>query len=366
MLKQSLATVVFLAISACGGHSGGGGKAPNINGDKGNESFLMDAQVLNGVDQSVRSITGNDPSWTVHMTVNGAEKVNLQRVAIVQVSDSLKSVTLSRNDVLRFEVTISNPGGDKIYGTNLESVANSDIGNAQIWASQCAASVSPEISLQSLDLTKDDNGRVKIQVNVCDFVGFSLKPIVEIKPQAKQLEKKTVIYHCAVKPSTSTDELYTYTDTSCPYGYAAEPGETAPTISILKEFAPGEPLYTTKILVLDNFKLNLSNAGTIQLDTDFYAPPFGSHEGCHTQKVDVKYGTPDGIKTARLTFKRMGQADGSVIWMPQNTASWPSMTAIKNYYAQAGSQEKLDIYRICEWIPQAEELASGSVIQFAQ
>lgn len=227
-----------------------------------------------------------------------------------------------------------------------------------------AAQVSPELNLSEAQIPPPGE-RTKIQLHVCDFVGFSLKPLVEIKPQQQILAKKTVIYHCPIKVSTSTNEIYTYTDTACPYGYAAEAGETAPTISILKKYAPGEPLYTTNILVLDDFKLNPSNAGTTQLYTDFKTPPFGSHESCHTQRVDVKYGSPEGIKTARLTFKREAQADGSVIWMPQNSASWPSMAAIKTYYAQASAEEKVHLYRICDWIPEMEDVAAGSVIQFS-
>lgn len=354
-----------LAVAACGGKAG---VKPGKNGNSGDqlsqERLMLDEAQFAATDNSVRAATANDTAWSMRVSVNGSERVNLSNAPIADVSAAVKGLQFSRSDVIRLEVTIADANDpNEVYGTNMEEVAYRSAQNSVIWAEQCAGQVNPEVDLSKVAVP-EDGGLAKIELRICDFVGFSLKPLVEIKPQSKILEKKTVIYHCAVQASTTSNSLYTYTDTPCPYGYATELNEPAPTISILKQYAPGQPLYTTNILVLDDFTLDLSNAGTTQLKTDYKRPPFGSHEACHTQKVDVKYGSANGIQTARLTFKREGQADGSVIWMPQNSGSWPSITAIRNYYAQAGEDERLHIYRVCDWIPEAEEVASGSVIRF--
>lgn len=377
---RTLGCVAILAtIAACGGGSGGSGgsKPPETSGDgqkkegdqpEGPNALQINMEALAGTNNSLQSESGKETLWTIRLSLNGIEKSKLDKVPFTDVTDAVKSVTFKRGDVFRFEMTIVDKADPTlVLATNLADVATTDASLKGMWDRQCASQVNPEVKITDDGLWSYQNqgsGTGKISLSICDFASVTLKPMVEIKPQAQVLEKKTVIYHCSFKPSTSTNEIYTYTDTSCPYGYATEAGETAPTISVLKKFAPGEPLYTTSILVLDDFKLNLSNAGTTQLVTSLKAPPFGSHEGCHTQKVDVKYGTPDGIKTARLTFKRQGQADGSVIWMPQNSASWPSMTAIKTYYAQAGLEEKVHVYRICDWIPEFDDVSAGNVIQF--
>lgn len=373
-------SAALTCVAACGGGGGGdgGGKPPETSGNGPGDpsgqpadpnALTLDMDMLLAVNNNVLTASGKDTAWTVRVVINGTEKSRLEQASFADVSDALKALTLKRDDVFRLEMTIVDKANPSlVLATNLADVAAADASLKSVWDGQCSTGVSPEVKITDGGLWNYQSqgsatGRVSLQI--CDFAGVTLKPMVVIKPQAQILDKKTVIYHCAVKPSTSTNELYAYTDNSCPYGYVTEAGETAPTISILKDFAPGEPLYTTKILVLDGFKLNLSNAGTIQLKTDFYAPPFGSHEGCHTTKVDVKYGTPEGIKAARLTFKRQPQSDGSVIWMPQNGANWPAMSAIKNYYAQAGAEEKLDIYRICDWIPSMEDSQAGGVMQFS-
>jgi hypothetical protein len=370
--------VLLVTAAACGGGGGGGGsgnKPPetSADGQKADDGQPVDPNALQinmealaATNNSLQSESGKETLWSIRLTVNGAEKSKLDKVAFTDVSAAVKAVTFKRGDVFRFEMTIADKANPAlVLATNLAEVAAADASLKSVWDSQCGSQVNPEVAITDGGLWSyqgSGGGSGKISLSVCDFAGVTLKPMVEIKPQAQVLDKKTVIYHCVFKPSTSTNELYQYTDTSCPYGYVAEAGETVPTISVLKKFAPGEPLYTTNILVLDDFKLNLSNAGTTQLTTMFKAPPFGSNEGCHTQKVDVKYGTPDGIKTARLTFKRQGQADGSVIWMPQNSGSWPSMTAIKTYYASS-SDEKVHVYRICDWIPEIDDIGAGNVIQ---
>lgn len=355
-----------LTVAACGGKAG---VKPGKNGENGDrvshEQLMLDEAQFAATDSSVRDSTASATAWSMRVSVNGTERVNLSNVPIADVSAAVKGLQFFRRDILRLEVTIADAvDPNEVYGTNMETVAYRSAQNSVIWAEQCAGQVNPEVDLSKIDLP--ENGALaKIELRICDFVGFSIKPLVEIKPQSKILEKKTVVYNCAVSVSAGSNYLYRYYDTPCPYGYVTEPNEVAPTISILKKYAPGEPLYTTNILVMNNFKLDLSAAGTIQLTTSYKQPPFGSHEACHTQKVDVKYGTASGIQTARLTFKREGQANGSVIWMPQNSASWPSITAIKNYYAQAGVDERLHVYRICDWIPEAEDVTSGSVIRFS-
>lgn len=360
-----IAVLAALAAVACGGKGSDGGKKTGKRGDQNRSEQLMfdDAQFA-ATDTSVREAAASDTAWSLRVSVNGAERINLHHVPIADVSAAVKHLQFSRRDIVRLEVTVaqaSNP--NEVFGTNMEDVAYRSAQNSVIWAEQCAGQINPEIDLSKIDIP-EDGGLAKIELRICDFVGFSIKPLVDIKPQSKILEKKTVIYHCAVDASAGSNYLYRYYDTSCPYGYATEPNEVAPSISILKKYAPGEPLYTTNILVMNNFKLDLSPAGTIQLKTEYKQSPFGSHEACHTQKVDVKYGTASGIQTARLTFQREGQANGSVIWMPQDSSSWPSITAIKNYYAQAGADERIHVYRICDWIPEAEDVASGSVIRF--
>lgn len=367
--QAGLVASIFL-MAACGG---GGGKGHTMPAPKVDESsrpeadagLVLDTEQLSATDNSVRNASSGDTAWSMRMSLNGVEKLNLQGAAISDVSVAVKGMQFSRSDALRLEVTVARASDPTaILATNMSEVAASSPQTAAIWSEQCAGQVSADVDLSAMQIPSKGE-RTKVQIRVCDFVGFSLKPLVEIKAQAQLLAKRTVIYHCALKVSTSTSEIYTYTDTACPYGYAAEAGETAPMISVLKKYAPGEPLYTTNILVADDFRLNVSNAGTTQLSTAFKAPPFGSHQTCHTQKVDVKYGSPEGIKTARLTFKRVPQADGSTIWMPQNSASWPSMADIKNYYAQAGADEKVHLYRICDWIPEAEDVAAGSVVEFS-
>ena len=347
-----LVALTALTLAACGGKAG---SKPGKNGESGDkvsqEHLMLDEVQFAATDNSVREAAASDTAWSMRVSVNGTERVKLNNAPIADVSAAVKGLQFSRRDVLRLEVTIADAADpNEVYGTNMEDVAYRSAQNSVIWAEQCAGQVSPEVDLSKINIP--ENGALaKIELRICDFVGFSIKPLVEIKPQSKILEKKTVIYHCAVKVSASSNYLYRYGDTPCPYGYATEPNEPAPVISILKKYAPGEPLYTTNILVMNDFKLDLSAAGTIQLKTGYRAPPFGSHEACHTQKVDVKYGTANGIQTARLTFKREGQANGSVIWMPQNSASWPSIAEIRNYYAQAGADERLHTYRVCDWIP---------------
>ena len=377
---QVLSCAALLAtIAACSGHSGGGGggsKPPQTTADgqpadpkSGDPNALQfDMEALATTNNSLQSESGKDTLWSARLTVNGTEKSKLDKVPFTDVSDALKAVTFKRGDVFRFDMTIvdkANPA--LVLATNLADVAAADPSLKTVWDQQCNSLVNPEVKITDDGLwsySGDGSGTGKISLSICDFAGVTLKPMVEIKPQAQVLDKKTVIYHCTLTPSTSTNEIYTYADISCPYGYVTEAGETAPTISILKDYAPGTPLYTTNILRLDTFDLNLSNAGTTQLKTEFYAPPFGSHEGCHTQKVDVKYGTADGIKTARLTFKRQAQVDGTIIWMPQNSASWPTMAQIQSYYHQASSEEKVHLYRICDWIPELDDVGAANVIQF--
>jgi hypothetical protein len=378
-LCSSVFVIGILAGCGSKGGNGGGNHPPpqtvDDDGDatggdgSGSDVLAFNVEQLAQTNNTLQAGSGKEPAWTVSLTVNGEEKAKLERAAFSQVSDAVKGQTLKRSDVLRFEITITDKNdATLVLATNIAAVAAADASLKSVWDGQCEGLVDPEITIHDGGMwtyTGQGGGQGKIALQICDFANMTLKPMVEIKPQKQLLEKKTVIYQCALKVSTSTNEIYTYTDTSCPYGYATEVGETAPAISVLKKFAPGEPLYTTNILVMDNFKLNLSNAGTTQLSTTFNKPPFGSHEGCHTQKVDVKYGTSEGISTARLTFKRQGQPDGSVIWMPQNSASWPSMAAVKNYYAQAGAEEKVHVYRICDWIPELEDVDAGNVISFA-
>lgn len=372
LFSSAFVVAILAGCGGGGGGSGGGGDGPAPKPDDGRplapEEAAFSVEHLAATDSALRSASGKTTAWQVHVLANGEEKTKLDNVDFAAVSDAVKAMRFKRSDVVRFEITVvdsANPAS--VLATNLADVAAADASLKTVWDAQCAGLVDPEVTIHDGGMwtySSQGGGSGVIALQICDFAGVTLKPLVEIKPQKQLLEKKTVTYHCALKVSTSTNEIYTYNDTSCPYGYAVEAGETAPTISVLKNYAPGEPLYTTNILVLDDFKLNLSNAGTTQLYTDFNAPPFGSHEGCHTQKVDVKYGTPGGIATARLTFKRQGQPDGSVIWMPQNSASWPSMAAIKNYYAQAGADERVHVYRICDWIPELEDVDAGNVITF--
>lgn len=364
MLKQVLTMALIYGLTACGGHSGGGKKSPHGDTQE-DESFLMDAKDLAAVDQNVHNAAQADTAWTVRLEVNGVERANLANAAIAQVSSALEGITLARTDKIRLEVSVFNAANaENLYGTNLESAALANAGTADIWLSQCASRMSPEIDLSTLSLVKDEDGRAKIPVSICDFVGFSLKPLVEIKPQPKLLEKKTVIYKCVFSVNTSTRELWQWSNQSCTYGYATLAGETAPTISILKDYAPGSALFNEHAPVQSKFGLNVGNGGQPHLESQFYKPPFGSNEACQTTKIDVKYADAQGLKTARLTFNRFLDTNGDEIWAPQNPSTWPTLDQMEAYYRQAAN-EKVTLYRVCEWMPEAEDVASGSVIQFS-
>lgn len=362
MFKYALTAAMVFGLNACGS-GGGGSRSPHD--DSAAESFLMDAQGLSTVDQSVRGASKADTAWTVRIQVNGSERVNLSLAPIGVVSESLKQVSLSRNDRLRFEVTVSDASNaETVYGTNLAEVAQATPLSADTWNQECAPHVTPDIDLSSQTLVKDEDGRVSIQVNICDFVGFSLKPLVEIKPQPKLVEKKTVIYQCSFKPTVATRNLYRLDNQSCTYGYAPLAGETALVISILKDYAPGSALYNDNAPVMDKFDLELGNGGLPRLETRFLKPAFGSNAACHTQKVDVKYAVNGAVKTARLTFNRFTDEAGDEVWAPQDSASWPTLDQLESYYRNA-SNETMTLYRECEWIPEATDVAASSVIQFA-
>jgi len=354
-----------MILAACGGN-GGRSDAPDNRDDSdrlGKGNLTLDDAQFYATDKGLRDVVSGDTAWSLRIVVNGSERVNLNHALIADVSKAVKGMQFSRSDVLRLEVTITD-GSDSahVFATNLEEVASKSSKTAAVWAEQCAGQVSPDVDLSKMPSASND-AEAKIQVRICDFVGFSLNALIEIKPQTQRLEKKTVIYHCALKVSTLGNEVYTNTDTHCPYGYVVEAGETPPAITILKKYAPGEPLYMTNVLMLDNFKLNLGNTGMTQLRTTFKKPPFGSQAGCHTQKIDVKYGSAEGIKSVRLVFTREVVAGNNVFWMPQNIENWPSMAEIKSYYSQAGADERVHLYRICDWIPELEDIEAGSVIR---
>jgi hypothetical protein len=119
-------------------------------------------------------------------------------------------------------------------------------------------------------------------------------------------------------------------------------------MTVPSAYAPGTANSQSQALALERFYFQSGRSGPYTLITDFTNLPFGSHTGCHTQKLDVKYATPDGYQTARLTFKRGEAQNGSAVWMPQDSESWPSLENIARYYGESNN-EKLTLYRICDW-----------------
>jgi len=354
------------AFSACGGKSGGGGgSGPKPNEQATSDTLAFDVEHFAATDNSVRAASSSQTSWNVRVAVNGEEKAKLEKAGVNDVSDSLKGMRFRRSDVVRLEMTVSDAlDSSKVFATNLQDVAYRNDQTRQIWDQQCAATVNPEVQLLDKEIVETSDGsQAKIQLEICDFVGFSLKPTVQIKPQQQMLEKKTVIYKCTFKPSVGTRDLWQYGNQPCTYGYTTIEGETAPTITILKEFAPDSPLFNANAPVQERFELDIGSGGQPELSSSFRNPAFGSNAACHTTNLDVKYSDSTGIKTARLTFKRFTNTDGSVVWAPQDSGSWPSLDTLEAYYRNA-SNEKLTLYRICEWIPELADVESGSVVQF--
>lgn len=369
-LLLSALALSAITIVGCGGSGGkkGSSKKPNQN-EKVNQNdpgYNYDFNSMAALNEEYTDSTGSDPLWTVRVAVNGEEKVNLLLVSLKDVKTSLSSLSFKHYDVVRTEITIQS-SDDKVLGTNVKEVADQSNDLKQIWEAECSYFAEPEHEISETDFQyMDGENRLQLTVSVCDFAGFTLKPVMQIKPQKKNLEKKLVVYHCEFVPdyaSTSSTSPYIQKyvgDTPCGYGYETLDGETAPKIEILKEYAPGTSLYNAKLLRFDSVKLSVGNAGQFLLDTDFYNPPFGSLTACHTMKLDVKYATGSGVAVKRLEFKRSDQA-GGVTWMPQNESDWPAVKDIARYYKESES-EKMHLYRFCDWIPEAKDLKAGNVI----
>lgn len=359
--------LVGLHMAGCGGSGGGGGDStPGPQNENADDALQLDESSLKSLAQGVARQTGSDPLWNLRAVANGKELLVVTGKTYTEMATSVALLRFKRGDTLHLEMSLVDASDSKLaLATNLEDVAAQSADSKKVWDDQCKGRVSPDVVLTDSDqvmLTEDHKARIKLQI--CDLVGVTLKPIVVIAPQPQLLEKKTVIYDCAVSPnSTGSTRFYRYENTPCTYGYATEVGETAPVITILKKFAPGTPDYLSSGLVLDTFELDRGRTGEVYLNTEFFKPPFGSHEGCHTQKLDVKYGSPDGIKTARLVFKRGTNSSGQVVWLPQNSQSWPSLESIVSYYSNA-RDEKIHVYRMCEWIPELLDNQSGQVVTF--
>jgi hypothetical protein len=361
-------TLAINLISACGDESS---KKSGKGADRSSESsevLGIDTDNLTATHNRLSSESGREPLWRIRVAINGNELVKLEAATLTDVSDAVKSLEFKRGDVVRFEMTLFDKANPSlVLATNLEEVAEADESLKSVWDAQCEGSVSAEVSIIDLGTWMFDGangGQGKITLAICDFAAITLKEMVEIKPQRQILEAKTVIYHCDFAPSIQSDYVYTFGKPSCPYGYLAAPGETEPEITILKKYAPGEPLFDNAVPVLTFFTLEQGNGGGAKLSADFSAPAFGSSNGCYQLKMDVKYGTSSGAKAARLVFDRLEQADGSVIWAPKDSASWPSVMAIRNYYAGAGEAERVHVYSVCRWIPETEDATNGSVVVF--
>lgn len=140
--QVGLVAAIFL-MAACGGGGNGKGnkaRAPDIDKSSRPESsasLMLDAEQLAATDNGVRSASSGDTAWSMRVSVNGTEKVNLTNAPLADVSAAVKGMEFSRSDVLRLEVTITSATDPSaVYATNMEEVAYKSSQTAAIWAEQ--------------------------------------------------------------------------------------------------------------------------------------------------------------------------------------------------------------------------------------
>ncbi len=361
--------VVGTMMLGCGSKNGGsknGGPGP-VDVDQEFPNSVFDLSEMSKLQSSYGESVAQEIVWNVRVSVNGKEVSKLEKAKIADVKNNLGNMQFKHYDLVRTEITVVAADG-KVLSTNVKSVAEKEPELKQIWDEECSHLREPETMIvdNSTSLLEGETkNRVQIKLEICDFAGYALKPLITIKPQNKNLEKKLVSYKCTFTPTsvyanTARPYLKRYEDTACTYGYEKLPGEEDLKISIIKDFAPGTALYNEKMLRMDDFNLTLGNADQYFLDIPFFKPPFGSLQTCHTAKVDVKMLGDSGIETRRLEFKKNSSGSG-VLWMPSPNTNFPNLSKIASYYEQSNT-EKITLFMLCDFIPETNDLDAGKVI----
>ncbi len=365
-LRCSLLLLSFILVN-CGGSSSSTGDKKGDDSkhlQKGTSgSYSYDLTAMSKLNSSYSEDFGGEPTWDVRVAVNGEEKNNFKDAKLSDLKNSLSSLEFKHYDIVTTEMTVKDQKG-RVLATNMSAVAAKDPELKKLWDAECSTGVSSEYKIEQAGYEYVDGGnRLVMKLSICDFAGFSLKGVIRIAPQKKLLEKKLVIYHCEMTPRNTSiygrPSVNLNTETKCSYGYQTLPGEAPPKIEVLKDYAPGTPLYMEKLLKTRSIELETESDHRIKLKAEFSIPPFGSIESCHTTKVDVKFATESGVQSKRLEFKR--NPNEGIKWVPQNYEDWPTMLAVARYYKNSAN-EKIHIYSFCDWIPEGRDVNGGNII----
>ena len=183
----------------------------------------------------------------------------------------------------------------------------------------------------------------------------------EIDSKNKHQNALTVIYHCRMIPKANNSSIYSLTTTNCSYGYRTLAGESPVKIHALKKYAPDAPRYKDDALQISSFDLSYERAENYQLEALFHKPPFGSLAACPQIKIDLKYADDNGATAKRLVFNRNYESKEPT-WLPEGEEHWPSIQSIVQFY-QDSKNEAVDIYQICSWVPDSDDVDKDQVIE---
>ena len=309
-------------------------------------------------DSYAASPSVSNPTWSVKLLVNGAERFNHQNVAVGAIDDALRNEVMHHFDVVRAEITVRD--GDTILATNQKKLADDKASTKKIWNKECGH-ITDEVKLENADITSNRDGDYSYLVlQVCDFVSFTTKPVLSIASQHKKIEKKTVIYKCTVpiEPDHGYGSIKAWRDVNCTYGYEALPGKDLPTIEIPSKFAIDTNLYAKNRVMLRSLRLSQNGTAMPRFEITHSKAGFGSTNACHTVEMDLKSSKGGEIGTFRYQFKRnTGEGDR---WVANQTDQWPHIRFVRDYYSMA-DDEKANVYLICDWIPETTEIEAGNI-----
>ena len=350
--KLAILTIMFFAWG-CGSKSDGGSKAPKPTPEP--EYHTID---LAGISKADRAMTSLEyaPVWNARLEVEGQETLNVQRSSHLEIVSAVRETRILAGGKIRLELSAWDHNTGFLLATNVREEALMSE-RAELWESKCSSGIQASFDFGE-GMVAESDGRKYLHFNLvlCDFVGMSLTPIVNIESHRSALEKRLAVYTCEFSITNiwpTLGVMTSYDGVYCDIDYEALADQEAPSIEVPEEFAPGSDLYSGTRMQLTRFDLEEHDeAQSFRLEVEFGALPFGSHRGCYRQEIDLFYAANGDIRETRLVYERAEGVEGESVWLIQNEDQLPNFDLITSYYHDANeNSRKATLYRFCEWSP---------------